>query len=164
MRLGGEVQTLMRLMEERQRLEVELERRPTMAEWSRAVNHTIPSLKRQIHTSQRAKADMIKANVRLVVSIVKQMVKSYQHTVNFADACQDGILGLSKACDKFDPMKGFRFSTYVNWWIKKEVRDSVRSQQSSIRIPHHARLKMNAIRIAEVTLREQLNRIPANKL
>ena len=69
----------------------------------------MPELKKQIRRSQRAKAALIEANLRLVVTVARQTVKKGRSEINFQDACQEGIIGLSKACEKFDPEKGKLF-------------------------------------------------------
>ncbi len=71
----------------------------------------MPELKKQIRRSQRAKAALIEANLRLVVTVARQTVKQGKTPINFQDACQEGIIGLSIACDKFDPEKGKSNST-----------------------------------------------------
>ena len=81
-------------------------RPPTFAEWSSMLDITVPALKKQIRRSQRAKAALIEANLRLVVTVARQTVKQGKTPINFQDACQEGIIVLSIACDKFDPEKG----------------------------------------------------------
>lgn len=63
-------------------------------------------MKKQIRKSQRAKAALIEANLRLVVTVARQSVKQGRSEINFQDACQEGIIGLTKACEKFDPERG----------------------------------------------------------
>lgn len=159
--LGRQIQTLVKWEEVKTQLEETLCRTPTDAEWAKALS--IPSSEHttQIRRSQRAKAALIEANLRLVVSIARQIVRNKQSDINFQDACQEGIIGLSRACDKFDPEKGFRFSTYANWWIKREVMNSCTEQKySSIRLPYNVVRKVNLIRITEVTMKEDLGRKP----
>lgn len=79
---------------------------PTFAQWSKAIGVTVPELKKQIRRSQRAKAALIEANLRLVVTVARQAVKKARSEINFQDACQEGIIGLNRACEKFDPEKG----------------------------------------------------------
>ena len=81
-------------------------RPPTFGEWSDELNISVPELKKQIRVSQRAKAALIEANLRLVVTVARQTVKQGRSEINFQDCCQEGIIGLSIACDKFDPEKG----------------------------------------------------------
>ncbi|KAL9179240.1 hypothetical protein ACHAXT_008530 [Thalassiosira profunda] len=165
--LGRQVRILMGLEDKRQKLEEELLRAPTFAQWAVATNHTVPTLKRQIRRSQRAKAALIQGNLRLVVSVARQAVKKSPlrqggNSIEFQDACQQGIIGLTRATEKFDPELGFRFSTYATWWIQKEVARNVSEQSRTMRVPQSAIKKINDIRIAERVLMAELGRRPHN--
>jgi len=165
--LGQQVRMLMTLEDTRHELEEELLRPPTFAQWAKSSNHTVPSLKQQIRRSQRAKAALIEANLRLVITVARQATKKSplltSHSpgsVQFQDACQQGIIGLTRATEKFDPELGFRFSTYAIWWIQKEVAKNVNEQSRSVRVPQSAIKKINEIRIQERLLMSELNRKP----
>ncbi|KAL7426430.1 hypothetical protein ACHAXH_001557 [Discostella pseudostelligera] len=170
--LGRQVRMLSKLEEKRSELEMQLLRPPTFAQWAEATNHTVPSLKQQIRKSQRAKAALIEANLRLVITVARQAVKkspflhsnnsqsSGASSVQFQDACQQGIIGLTRATEKFDPELGFRFSTYAIWWIQKEVAKNVSEQSRSVRVPPSAIKKINDIRIQERILMNELGRKP----
>jgi RNA polymerase primary sigma factor len=129
-------------------------------EWATAVGEaSVSSLKKQIRRSQRAKAAMIEANLRNVVTIARQIYRRQRRkskdtysTISFQDLCQQGILGLIKACERFDPQKGVRFYTYANWYIQQEVQRSIQHDRHMIRLPTNAIAHINAIRIAEVQL------------
>ena len=106
--LAREIQILMHYEGIREKLETELLRPPTYQEWASRVraDMTVPELKKQIRRSLRAKTALTESNVRLVVSIAKR----YQRQgLSFQDLTQEGILGLTRACEKFDPERGFRF-------------------------------------------------------
>lgn len=142
-------------------------RPPTFAQWAEATNHTVPSLKQQIRRSQRAKAALIEANLRLVITVARTATKKTPmrtsqgaNSVQFQDACQQGIIGLTRATEKFDPELGFRFSTYAIWWIQKEVAKNVSEQSRSVRVPQSAIKKINDIRIQERLLMNNLHRKP----
>lgn len=127
----------------------------------------MPSLKQQIRRSQRAKAALIEANLRLVITVARQAVKkspvrtsASPSSVQFQDACQQGIIGLTRATEKFNPELGFRFSTYAIWWIQKEVARNVNEQSRSVRVPQSAMKKINNIRIQERLLMSELDRKP----
>jgi RNA polymerase sigma factor (sigma-70 family) len=135
-------------------------RSPTFVEWADSLSMTVPALKTQVRQSHKAKAAMIEANLRLVVSVARQTVKSGRSDINFQDACQEGILGLSRACEKFDPSKGFRFSTYATWWIRKMIHKNVSEQSSAVRLPANVMRKVNDIRIHEKVLMDELGRKP----
>lgn len=132
-------------------------------EWADSLNLTVPALKTQVRQSHKAKAALIEANLRLVISVARQTVKSGRSEINFQDACQEGILGLSRACEKFDPSKGFRFSTYATWWIKKMIHQNVSEQSRPVRLPANVMRKVNDIRIHEKVLMDELGRKPSDE-
>jgi RNA polymerase primary sigma factor len=132
-------------------------------EWANSLNITVPALKTQVRQSHKAKAAMIEANLRLVITVARQTVKSGRSEINFQDACQEGILGLSRACEKFDPNKGFRFSTYATWWIKKMIHKNVSEQLRPVRLPANVMRKVNDIRIHEKVLMDELGRKPQDE-
>lgn len=163
--LGRQVQIFVKWEALRLELEEEFLRTPTYAEWANKIGTTVPELKKQIRRSQRAKAALIEANLRLVVMLARQSMKSNRNKseISFQDACQEGIIGLAKACEKFDPEKGFRFSTYANWYIKRFVNENVLDQSRSMKIPYHVAMKINQIQITEVTLKKDLGRRPTDE-
>lgn len=166
--LGRQVRILTTLEKERQNLEEELLMPPTYAQWAAVAKTTVPQLKQQIRRSQRAKAALIEANLRLVVTVARQSVKKGGSGgagggVQFQDACQQGIIGLARAAEKFDPELGFRFSTYAVWWIQKEVAKNVSEQTRTVRLPGSAIRKINDIRINERLLMTELGRKPRDE-
>mmetsp|Transcript_16709 Transcript_16709/g.31656 ORF Transcript_16709/g.31656 Transcript_16709/m.31656 type:complete len:594 (+) Transcript_16709:97-1878(+) len=162
--LGRHIQLLVQWEESRMDLEKNLNRPPTFQEWSDKLGITVPQLKQQIRRSHRAKAALIEANLRLVVTVARQTVKQQRDVpINFQDACQEGMIGLSIACEKFDPEKGFRFSTYAVWWIRREVQKNIQQQSRSVRLPKSAMKKINDIRINERVLMNALGRRPTDE-
>ena len=117
-------------------------------------------LKRQIRRSQKAKAALTESNLRLVISIAKRYTG---RGLNFMDLCQEGTIGLTRACDKFDPERGFRFSTYATWWIKQGIMRAIADQSRTIRLPVHIHEQLNTIRKAERDLHDELGRDPTNE-
>mmetsp|Transcript_22201 Transcript_22201/g.36753 ORF Transcript_22201/g.36753 Transcript_22201/m.36753 type:complete len:414 (-) Transcript_22201:8-1249(-) len=158
--LGRQIQILAKWEKKRQDLEGALLRAPTFAEWAEFVQTTVPELKAQVRRSQKAKAALVEANLRLVVTVARQTVKKNRSEISFTDACQEGIIGLSRASEKFDPEKGFRFSSYAVWWIRKMIHKNVSEQSRPVRLPASAMRKINDIRIHEKVLQDELGRRP----
>lgn len=157
--LAREIQILIRWEGVREQLEEDLLRPPTYQEWAHRIQSdlTVADLKKQIRRSLRAKAALTESNVRLVVSIAKK----YQNRgLSFQDLSQEGILGLTRACEKFDPERGFRFSTYASWWIKQSVMRAIADQGRTIRLPVHIHDQLSALRRTERELVAELGREP----
>jgi len=158
--LGREIQILVKWEEQRELLEAQLLRPPTYAEWAASIRSdmSVPEMKKQIRRSLRAKAALTESNLRLVISIAKR----YQNRgLSMQDLCQEGTLGLTRACEKFDPERGFRFSTYATWWIKQAVMRAIADQARTIRLPVHIHDQLNQIRKAERDLHNELGREPS---
>lgn len=160
--LAREIQILLKWEKERELLEEELLRPPTYAEWATSIrsNMTVPELKKQIRRSLRAKTALTESNIRLVVSITKRYAN---RGMAFQDLAQEGILGLTRACEKFDPERGFRFSTYATWWIKQSILRAIADQGRTIRLPVHIHDQLNGIRKAERELKLSLGRVATAK-
>jgi RNA polymerase primary sigma factor len=114
-------------------------------------------LMRTVQTGQRAKSELIQANLRLVVSIAKRYSG---RGMLFLDLIQEGNLGLMRAVDKFDHTKGFKFSTYATWWIRQAITRSIADQARTIRIPVHMVESMNRVLRMQRQMHQELEREP----
>lgn len=125
------------------------------------INQGSPRLFREMMiTAKEAKQRMVQCNMRLVVSIARRY---HGVGVSVQDLVQEGSLGLSRAAEKFDPKKGFKFSTYASWWIQQAVFRSIAYHSRTIRLPVHVHNLLNKVRRARAILQQELGRVPSNE-
>ncbi|MCS5706220.1 RNA polymerase sigma factor, RpoD/SigA family [Synechococcus sp. FGCU-3] len=126
--------------------------------WTSRCGLSEAELRLVLHHGRRARSRMIQANLRLVVAVAKK----YQgRGVELLDLVQEGTLGLERAVDRFDPTRGFRFSTYAFWWIRQGITRALSTQSRTIRLPVHVMDKLNRIRRAQAAMAMQLGRMPS---
>jgi RNA polymerase primary sigma factor len=110
--------------------------------------------------ADRARAHLIQANLRLVVSVAKKYVG---RGLSFLDLIQEGNIGLMKATDKFDHLRGFKFSTYATWWIRQAITRAISDQSRTIRLPVHVGETINRVRKTSHRLQQILEREPTQE-
>jgi len=156
--LARRVRFLVEVEELKNKLQTEQHCHLSQVELTAAVGLTEPQLERRLHQGRVAKRKMIRSNLRLVVSIAKRYLN---RGVPFLDLIQEGAMGLNRAAEKFDPDKGYKFSTYAYWWIRQAITRSIANDARTIRLPIHVVEKLNKLKKAQRELKQQLSRNPS---
>ncbi|MBE9173310.1 RpoD/SigA family RNA polymerase sigma factor [Cyanobium sp. LEGE 06143] len=156
--LGRQVQELMALEE----IEQELTMRaggtaPERPELAAAAGLSLPVLKKRLQAGRRAKERMVAANLRLVVSVAKKYTK---RNMELLDLIQEGTIGLVRGVEKFDPTRGYKFSTYAYWWIRQGITRAIAEKSRTIRLPIHITETLNKLKKGQRELSQELGRTP----
>ena len=156
--LGRQVQELMAIEE----LEAELTLRaggekPAEAELAAAAGLSPALLKKRLTAGRRAKERMVAANLRLVVSVAKKYTK---RNMELLDLIQEGTIGLVRGVEKFDPTRGYKFSTYAYWWIRQGITRAIAEKSRTIRLPIHITETLNKLKKGQRELSQELGRTP----
>lgn len=158
--LGKQVQELMAVLDAKEELDEQLLREATNEEWAEKVQVSADELQKIVKVGRRAKQKMIEANLRLVVAIAKKYQK---RNMDFLDLIQEGTLGLERGVEKFDPTRGYKFSTYAYWWIRQAITRAIAQQGRTIRLPIHITEKLNKIKRVQRDLFQKFGRNPTPK-
>lgn len=156
--LARRVRFLVEIEEIQKQLQSELSRSPSQEELTVAVGLPSRQLEHRLHQGRVAKGKMIRSNLRLVVSIAKRYLN---RGVPFLDLIQEGAMGLNRAAEKFDPDKGYKFSTYAYWWIRQAITRAIANDARTIRLPIHIVEKLNKLKKAQRELKQNLHRNPS---
>jgi len=155
--LGRQVQRLMELEDCRKELESTYGRSIDDAELSQHFDYDYKAVRRELRAGKKAKDKMVTANLRLVVSIAKKYTK---RNMELLDIIQEGTIGLIRGVEKFDPGRGYKFSTYAYWWIRQGITRASAEKSRSIRLPIHVTENINKLKKAQHQLTQELGQLP----
>jgi RNA polymerase nonessential primary-like sigma factor len=156
--LGRQVQELMQLEELREELTMRAGGcEPDEEQLAAAAQLTAAQLRRRLQLGRRAKERMVAANLRLVVSVAKKYTR---RNMELLDLIQEGTIGLVRGVEKFDPTRGYKFSTYAYWWIRQGITRAIAEKSRTIRLPIHITETLNKLKKGQRELSQELGRTP----
>jgi RNA polymerase nonessential primary-like sigma factor len=156
--LGRQVQELMALEKLREELRLRAGgEAPSEEQLAEAAGLAPQQLRKRLRSGQRAKERMVAANLRLVVSVAKKYTK---RNMELLDLIQEGTIGLVRGVEKFDPTRGYKFSTYAYWWIRQGITRAIAEKSRTIRLPIHITETLNKLKKGQRELSQELGRTP----
>jgi len=158
--LGRQVQDLMLLENIEADLHSDLGEKPDIDLFASKADMSTSQLKKKLKSGRRAKERMVAANLRLVVSVAKKYTK---RNMELLDLIQEGTIGLVRGVEKFDPTRGYKFSTYAYWWIRQGITRAIAEKSRSIRLPIHITEMLNKLKKGQRELSQELSRTPSIK-
>jgi len=150
--LGRQVQRLMEI-----KACEELLGNPNKVRLADSLGLTIKELRKEIRAGEKAKDKMVTANLRLVVSVAKKYTK---RNMELLDIIQEGTIGLVRGVEKFDPGRGYKFSTYAYWWIRQGITRAIAEKSRAIRLPIHVTENLNKLKKAQRELSQMNGYMP----
>jgi RNA polymerase nonessential primary-like sigma factor len=151
--LGRKVQRMMRILEVKEEFEG-----ISNTDLAKMLGITEKDLRRQMRDGERAKDKMVMANLRLVVSVAKKYTK---RNMELLDIIQEGSIGLVRGVEKFDPGRGYKFSTYAYWWIRQGITRAIAEKSRAIRLPIHVTENLNKLKKAQRELSQINGEMPS---
>ena len=150
--LGRKVQRLMEI-----KACEELLGNPSQDALAQSLDITSKQLRREVRDGEKAKDKMVTANLRLVVSVAKKYTK---RNMELLDIIQEGTIGLVRGVEKFDPGRGYKFSTYAYWWIRQGITRAIAEKSRAIRLPIHVTENLNKLKKAQRELSQLHGEMP----
>ncbi|MBD2472294.1 RpoD/SigA family RNA polymerase sigma factor [Nostoc sp. FACHB-145] len=152
-----QVQQMMVINQHKEALELRLHHQPALSELAADIGKSETEVFQILRLGQQAKEKMIATNLRLVVAIAKKHRWSH---LEFLDLIQEGSIGLQKAVERFDPNRGYKFSTCAYWWIRQEITKAIANKSTTIRLPSHMNDRLLKLKKVQRDLARMLGRYP----